>query len=65
MIVDLYTAQEAADEVGVSVNTIYSWVRREYLTHAGKRGHQKLFRLADVFAAEATRDRRKRRRDAG
>lgn len=58
---DLFTAAEAADEVGVSVNTIYSWVRRGYLEHAGRRGHLKLFRLADVFAAEAARQRAHRR----
>jgi excisionase family DNA binding protein len=58
---DLFTAAEAADEVGVSVNTIYSWVRRGHLKHAGRRGHHKLFRLADVFAAEAARQRTRRR----
>lgn len=60
---DLYTATEAAEEIGVSVNTIYSWVHREFLVHAAKRGHVKLFRLADVFAAEAARDRKYRHCD--
>ena len=55
MTVDLYTAEEAADEVGVSVNTVYTWVHRGHLTHAGKRGRAKLFRLADVFECEKTR----------
>lgn len=55
MTADLYTADEAADEVGVAVNTIYSWVQRKYLTHAGKRGRSKLFRLSDVFECEKTR----------
>ena len=54
MTVDLYTAEEAADEVGVSVNTVYSWVRRKHLVHAGKRGRAKLFRLTDVFECEKT-----------
>lgn len=58
---DLYTAAEAAEEVGVAVNTIYSWVRRGHLAHAGHRGHLKLFRLADVFAAESARQRTHRR----
>jgi excisionase family DNA binding protein len=57
-MVDLYTAEEAADEVGVSVNTIYSWVRRKHLQHAGKRGRRKLFRLSDVFECEKTRQQR-------
>lgn len=57
----LVTAAEGADEVGVSRNTIYSWVDRGILTHVERRGHLKLFRLSEVFAAEATRDRRKRR----
>lgn len=60
---DLYTAEEAAEEVGVSVGTVYSWVNRGYLTHAGRRGRHKLFRLADVFACEKTRQRKKRRRN--
>lgn len=58
MTADLFTAQEAADEVGVAVNTIYSWVRRRHLTHAAKRGHLKLFRLTDVFECEKTRRQR-------
>lgn len=58
----LYTAAEAAAEVGVKATTIYTWVRRGYLTHAGSRGHHKLFRLADVFAAEANRKRQHRQR---
>lgn len=55
MTADLYTAEEAADEVGVAVTTIYTWVHRGYLTHAGKRGRRKLFRLSDVFECEKTR----------
>ncbi|MEV4672181.1 helix-turn-helix domain-containing protein [Actinomadura sp. NPDC049382] len=58
MTTDLYTAAEAADEVGVSVNTVYSWVRRKHLVHAGKRGRAKLFRLSDVFECEKTRQQR-------
>lgn len=57
---DLYTAAEAAEEVGVSVNTVYSWVNRGSLAHAGKRGRLKLFRLSDVFECEKTRQRRNR-----
>lgn len=58
MTADLYTAAEAADEVGVSVSTVYSWVRRKHLAHAGKRGRSKLFRLSDVFECEKTRRQR-------
>jgi excisionase family DNA binding protein len=58
----LVTAEEAAEEVGVKPATIYSWVNRGHLEHAEQRGHLKLFRLADVFAAEATRRRQHRRK---
>lgn len=61
---ELFTAAEAAEEVGVERSTIYAWVHRGLLTHAGKRGHEKLFRISEVFAVEATRDRKKRRRSA-
>ncbi|GGS87574.1 hypothetical protein GCM10010156_52590 [Planobispora rosea] len=65
MTQDLWTAEEAAAEVGVEVATIYNWVRRGYLTHAGTRGRRKLFRLADVFACEKNRKRKHRRRSLG
>jgi predicted site-specific integrase-resolvase len=55
---DLFTAEESAAEVGVAVNTIYSWVARGWLAHAGRRGRLKLFRLSDVFECEKTRTRR-------
>jgi hypothetical protein len=42
--------------------TIYVWVSRGHLRPAGTRGRYKLFRLADVFEAEATRDRKRRKR---
>jgi predicted site-specific integrase-resolvase len=58
----LFTAEEAAAEVGMKAATIYVWVHRGYLIPAGTRGKHKLFRLADVFAAEASRDRRRRKR---
>ncbi|TDD54570.1 DNA-binding protein [Nonomuraea terrae] len=58
----LFTAEEAAEEVGVKVATIYVWVHRGHLTPAGTRGKHKLFRLGDVFAAESTRDRKRRKR---
>lgn len=57
------TAEEAAEQVGVAQATIYVWVRRGYLAPVRKRGRYKLFRLADVFAAEATRKHKHRRRD--
>lgn len=60
---DLYTAAEAAEEVGVARATIYSWVARGHLKHTARRGHLKLFKLADVFACEATRNRKHRRPD--
>ncbi|MFF9394216.1 helix-turn-helix domain-containing protein [Streptomyces griseoluteus] len=56
------TAREAADLTGVSVVTIYSWVRRGHLTVEGldHRG-QKLFRqLAVAQAEKATRTKAKR-----
>lgn len=58
----LFTAEEAAEQVGVKVATIYVWVHRGHLTPAGTRGKHKLFRLNDVFKAEATRDRKRRKR---
>ncbi|MFD0210825.1 helix-turn-helix domain-containing protein [Streptomyces hirsutus] len=56
------TAREAADLTGVSVVTVYSWVRRGHLKVEGldHRG-QKLFRHLDVAKAEkATRAKAKR-----
>ncbi|MFH9038487.1 helix-turn-helix domain-containing protein [Streptomyces sp. NPDC017966] len=56
------TAREAADLTGVSVVTVYSWVRRGHLKVEGldHRG-QKLFRHLDVARAEkATRAKAKR-----
>ena len=58
----LFTAEEAADQVGVKVATIYVWVHRGALSPAGTRGKHKLYRLADVFKAEATRDRKRRKK---
>ncbi|MEU6635721.1 helix-turn-helix domain-containing protein [Streptomyces rochei] len=57
------TAREAAELTGVSVVTVYSWVRRGHLKVEGldHRG-QKLFRHLDVARAEmATRARAPRR----
>ena len=59
---ELFTAEEAAAEVGMKPQTIYVWVSRGHLCPAGTRGRYKLFRLADVFRAEATRDRKRRKR---
>lgn len=59
---ELFTAEEVAEEVGVKPQTIYVWVSRGHLCPAGTRGKFKLFRLADVFRAEATRDRKRRKR---
>jgi predicted site-specific integrase-resolvase len=56
------TAREAADHCGVSLVTVYSWVRRGHLKVEGldHRG-QKLFRHLDVARAEmATRAKAKR-----
>ncbi|MFI5979178.1 helix-turn-helix domain-containing protein [Streptomyces sp. NPDC051452] len=49
------TAREAADLTGVSIVTVYSWVRRGHLTVEGldHRG-QKLFRHLSVAQAEKT-----------
>jgi excisionase family DNA binding protein len=61
----LFTADQAAAEVGVERQTIYTWTSRGYLTHAAKQGRTKLFRLEDVFAAEKQRDHKRRRRSSG
>ncbi|MGV9249468.1 helix-turn-helix domain-containing protein [Streptomyces sp. NPDC003710] len=56
------TAREAADLTGVSIVTVYSWVRRGHLKVEGldHRG-QKLFRhLAVAQAEKATRAKAKR-----
>ncbi|MEU5448670.1 helix-turn-helix domain-containing protein [Streptomyces californicus] len=56
------TVKEAALFTGVSVQTVYSWVRRGHLTVTGldHRG-QKVFRHLDVARAEqATRTRSQR-----
>ncbi|WP_405459736.1 helix-turn-helix domain-containing protein [Streptomyces sp. NBC_00101] len=56
------TAREAAELTGVSIVTVYSWVRRGHLKVEGldHRG-QKLFRHLDVARAEkATRAKAKR-----
>ncbi|MFF7975029.1 helix-turn-helix domain-containing protein [Streptomyces sp. NPDC007905] len=56
------TAREAADLTGVSIVTVYSWVRRGHLKVAGldHRG-RKLFRHIAVAQAEkATRAKAKR-----
>ncbi|MDX3233225.1 helix-turn-helix domain-containing protein [Streptomyces sp. ME19-01-6] len=49
------TVREAAEPTGVSIVTVYSWVRRGHLTVEGldHRG-QKLFRHLDVTRAEMT-----------
>ncbi|GAT68887.1 helix-turn-helix domain protein [Planomonospora sphaerica] len=61
---ELWTAEEAAAEVGVKPGTIHAWVHRGYLTPQRKRGGAHLFRLEDVFAAEAGRKRKHRRKVA-
>lgn len=62
---ELWTAEEAAEQVGVTAAAIYTWVRRGALASAGKRGRYKLFRLDDVFACEAGRKRKHRRKLQG
>lgn len=64
MNLQLYTAEDAAEEVGVKTTTIYTWVRRGILRHAAQQGRMKLFRLDDVFEAEKTRDHKRRKRSA-
>ncbi|MCC5580607.1 helix-turn-helix domain-containing protein [Microtetraspora sp. AC03309] len=59
---ELFTAAEAAAEVGVEVQTIYTWTHRGALAPASKRGASNLYRLADVFQAEKTRSRKHRKR---
>ncbi|MFJ3665058.1 helix-turn-helix domain-containing protein [Streptomyces sp. NPDC090106] len=56
------TVKEAALFTGVSIQTVYSWVRRGHLTVTGlDRNNQKLFRHLDVAKAElATRSKARR-----
>ena len=61
---DLWTAEDAARQVGVEPSTLYTWVRRGYLRHAGTDGRLKKFRLDDVFRAERERKHKHRRRDS-
>lgn len=58
----LVTAAEAAAEVGVKPQTIYVWVSRGYLAPATTPGARRLYRLSDVFAVEASRDHKRRKR---
>lgn len=58
----LWTAAEAAAEVGVEQDTIYTWVRRGFLKHQETRGRLKLFDLDEVFACEARRKHQHRRK---
>jgi excisionase family DNA binding protein len=58
----LFTAEEAAEEVNMKPATIYTWVHRGLLRPVGTRGRHKLFRLADVFDVERTRDRSRRKK---
>ena len=59
----LWTAEEVAAEVGVEVQTIYTWVSRGYLRPAGTKGRHRLFRLEDAFEAEAARKRKHRKKE--
>lgn len=59
---ELFTAEEAAREVGVKPGAIYTWVSRGYLKPRGRRGRYKTFALDDVFAAEAARLRKHRKK---
>jgi excisionase family DNA binding protein len=60
----LFTAEEAAAQVGVDKATIYTWTARGYLAPVPgrKRGRANLFKLEDVFTCEKTRKRKHRRR---
>lgn len=58
----LFTAEEAAAEVGIETQTIYTWVSRGCLKPETKRGRHNLYLLADVFEAEKTRQHKHRKR---
>jgi DNA-binding transcriptional MerR regulator len=58
----LYTARQVAEEVGVSPSTIRTWVSRHGLQPADRQGRFPLYRLSDAMAAEASRNRKHRRR---
>lgn len=65
----LITATQAALHLKVRVHTVYMWVNRGNLKVAEVRGTRKLYRLADVLAAEkatraSVRERGGRRRQA-
>lgn len=62
---DLWTADEAAEQLGVSVNTIYAWVNRGALTPDpdAKRGRRNLFQPSAVFEAERSRKAKHRRKN--
>lgn len=57
-----WTAAEAAQQVGVDRDTIYTWVRRGFLKSKRKRGRYKLFDLDDVFECERNRQHEHRRK---
>lgn len=57
---DLFTAEEAARQVGLKEATIRKWKSQGMLSPAGKKGRFHLYRLADVLAAEANRERKYR-----
>jgi excisionase family DNA binding protein len=59
---DLWTAEEAAEQVGVTRFAIYAWVRRGFLKPAGTRGRFLLFDIDAVREAEKTRARKHRRK---
>lgn len=55
------TAAEAAAEVGVTRATIDTWVHRGHLKPVDRRVRPRKYWLADVFAAESTRNDNLRR----
>ncbi|WP_329426859.1 helix-turn-helix domain-containing protein [Streptosporangium sp. NBC_01495] len=62
---EMWTAEEAAAEVGMATTTIYTWTARGFLKPAGKRGRFNLYRLADVFEVEKNRAYQHRRGSSG
>ncbi|GIH27628.1 hypothetical protein Aph01nite_59380 [Acrocarpospora phusangensis] len=61
---ELFTAEEAAREAGLSESAIYVWTHRGHLKPAGKVGKFNQYRLSDVFTAEKSRQRKYRRKAA-
>ncbi|MCG5220282.1 helix-turn-helix domain-containing protein [Streptosporangium sp. KLBMP 9127] len=62
---EVFTTAEVVALTGFTEAAISNWVRRGYLTPAGKSGRSNTYALDQVFRAEKTRKRKHRKRGAG